>query len=179
MARYPAELEERWDSGHERLIVRPIRPEDATRHQAFFHRLSPDDVRLRFFAAVRELSPAQITRLTTIDYEHEMAFIAVREATGETVGVARLVRKDRNDVAEFAVIVQPDEKNKGVGTHLMRRLIDWAPKHGIKEVVGEILAENTRMIEFARFLGFRLQHSERDPELIEAHLRLEELTTQF
>ena len=65
----------------ERLIVRPIRPEDADEHGAFFSRLSPQDIRYRFFSAMRELSPEQMARLTQIDYDREMAFIALREAT--------------------------------------------------------------------------------------------------
>ncbi len=172
MGRYPAELEEHWDAGGERLFIRPIRPEDAPQHQAFFHRLTPEDIRLRFFASMRELSPAQLARLTQLDYDRDMALIAVREATGETVAVARLAGAAEEDVAEFAVSVQTDEKNRGLGTHMMRRLLDWARQHGIREIIGEILAENATMLEFARNLGFTLAHSRRDPELIEVRLQL-------
>ena len=74
---YPAELIEHWTaSDGERLIVRPIRPEDAEQHGAFFSRLSPQDIRFRFFTAMRELSPEQMARLTQIDYDREMAFVA-------------------------------------------------------------------------------------------------------
>jgi acetyltransferase len=173
MADYPRELEERWEAGGEPLIIRPIRPEDAAAHKAFFHRLSPEDVRHRFFVAVHELSAAQLTRFTQLDYERDMAFIAVRERTGETVGVARLAREDDSPlVGEFAVAVQPDVRGKGLATHLMRRLIDWAPGHGLHELVGEILADNREMLALARRLGFRLQHSGDDPGVIEARLRL-------
>ena len=93
--RIPVELIEHWTTPDgERLIIRPIRPEDAEQHGAFFGRLSPQDIRYRFFTAMRELSPEQMARLTQIDYDREMAFIALREATGETVGVARLVCED-------------------------------------------------------------------------------------
>ncbi len=172
MARYPAELEEHWDAAGEHLTIRPVRPEDAPEHDAFFHRLSPEDVRLRFFAAVRDLTPAQLARFTRLDYERNMAFIAVRETTGQTVGVARLAREDDGGVAEFAVVVQPDVKGKGLGTHLMQRLLEWAPAHGVREVRGEILAENTNMLVFARNLGFTLRHLRADPEVIEAVLVL-------
>ena len=78
---------------------------------------------------MRELSPEQMARLTQIDYDREMAFIALRETSGETVGVARLVCEDDRQ-GEFAVIVQADMKGRGVARHLMRRLIDWARRRG-------------------------------------------------
>jgi acetyltransferase len=172
MARYPAELEEHWKAGDENFLIRPIRPTDAAEHDAFFHRLSPEDIRFRFFAAVRELTPAQLAKFTRPDYERDMAFIAVREATGETVGVARLARERDPGVAEFAVTVQGGLQGRGLATHLMRRLLDWAPLHGVREVVGEILADNAAMLDFARHLGFHLSHQPGDPEVIQARLSL-------
>lgn len=170
MAGYPQDLEKHWEDAGERLAIRPVRPEDAPAHEAFFHRLSPEDVRFRFFAAIRELSPAQLARFTRPDYDRDIAFIAVRERTGETVGVARLARTDRDGVAEFAVVVQPDMRDHGLGRRLMTRLIDWAPTHGITEIRGEVLADNANMLSFCRYLGFRLRHSASTPEVIEASL---------
>jgi acetyltransferase len=173
MADYPAELEEHWEAGGERLTIRPIRPGDAAAHDALFHRLSPEDVRHRFFVAVRELSPVQLDRLTRPDYEREMALIAVREGTGETVGVARLAREEDNpQTVEFAVVVQQDVRGRGLAKHLMRRLLEWAACHGVREVVGEILADNPEMLVLARRLGFRLQHAVEDPGVIDARLSL-------
>ena len=83
---YPSELTGTYTANGETLTIRPIRPEDAAAHGEFFRRLSPEDVRYRFFSAMRELSPEQIARLTQIDYEREMAFVAVNDTTGETVG---------------------------------------------------------------------------------------------
>ncbi|HJS87344.1 MAG TPA: GNAT family N-acetyltransferase [Acetobacteraceae bacterium] len=172
MTRYPAELEEHWDAAGEHLTIRPVRRDDAERLRAFFGRLTPEDIRLRFFAAIRELTPAQLKRFTQIDYERDMAFAAIRDATDETVGVARLARDDDTGIEEFAVVVQQDVKGKGLGTHLMRRLIEWARRHGIAEIRGEILAENTNMLIFARNLGFTLRHAPSDPEIVEARLVL-------
>jgi acetyltransferase len=121
---------------------------------------------------VRVLTSAQLAKFTRLDYDRDMALIAVREATGETVGVARLVRQDNPRVAEFAVIVQHELHGKGLATHLMKRLLDWAPLHGVREVVGEILAENAGMIDLARHLGFRLRHLPEDQQIIEARLTL-------
>jgi len=172
MASYPTELQEHWEAGGERLVIRPIRPADAAQHDAFFHRLSPEDIRFRFFAAVRELTPAQLAKFTRLDYERDMALVAVREATGETVGVARLVREDDLRLAEFAVVVQHDLQGKGLATHLMQRLLAWAPLHGVREVVGEILADNAVMLDLARHLGFRLRRLAEDPQVVEARLSL-------
>ena len=96
----------------------------------------------------------------------------MREETGETVGVARLVREDDPLVAEFAVIVQRDLQGRGLAIHLMQRLLDRAPPHGVREVVGEILAENVAMIDLARHLGFHLHHLPADGQIIEARLSL-------
>jgi acetyltransferase len=170
---YPVELTEHWATRDgERLTVRPIRPEDADQHGAFFSRLSPQDIRFRFFTAMRELSPEQMARLTQIDYDREMAFLAVREASGETVGVARLVCEDEQN-GEFAVIVQGDMKGKGLATHLMRRLIEWARARGLRDIVGQVLADNAPMLAFVRHLGFAVRRMPEDPEVVEARLALE------
>ncbi|HEY2619961.1 MAG TPA: GNAT family N-acetyltransferase, partial [Acetobacteraceae bacterium] len=170
---YPAELSEHWAAPDgERLIIRPIRPEDADQHGAFFARLSPQDIRYRFFTAMRELSPEQMARLTQIDYDREMAFVAVREAGGETVGVARLVCEDEQS-GEFAVIVQADMKGKGVARHLMQRLIDWARRRGLRDVVGQVLADNAPMLAFVRHLGFRVRRMPEEPDVVEARLGVE------
>ncbi|MDR3530999.1 MAG: GNAT family N-acetyltransferase [Rhodopila sp.] len=174
IAPYPAELTEHRQIGAERMTIRPIRPEDAEAHGAFFSRLSPQDVRYRFFSAIRELSPEQLARLTQVDYDREMAFIAVREATGETVGVSRLACDPDGRSGEFAVIVQADMKGRGLASHLMRRLIEWARLQGLKEVVGQILADNQPMLSFIRHLGFTIHRMPDDPEVMEAKFPLGE-----
>jgi acetyltransferase len=170
IAPYPVELVEHRMFSGEAFVIRPIRPEDADAHGAFFKRLPPLDVRYRFFSSMRELSAEQMARLTQIDYDREMAFIAVREATGETVGVARLVRESDGRTGEFAVIVQPDVKGKGVASHLMRRLIDWAHRLGLAEMVGQVLSENAPMLGFVRALGFSLRRMPEEPDVIEARM---------
>ncbi|MBV9247816.1 MAG: bifunctional acetate--CoA ligase family protein/GNAT family N-acetyltransferase [Acetobacteraceae bacterium] len=173
IAPYPAELVEEWVSGADHFIIHPVRPEDAEAHGAFFNRLAPVDIRYRFFTTIRELSREQIVRLTQIDYDREMAFIAVRPATGETVGVARVVCEPDDRSAEFAVIVQPDVKGKGLASHLMHRLIAWARQRGLREIVGQVLAENTPMLDFCRHLGFSLHRLAEEPDVIEARLVLD------
>ncbi len=169
---YPAELAEHWVSAGETLLIRPIQPEDAEAHQALFSRLTPEDIRYRFFSMVRALTPEQIARMTQVDYEREIAFIAVRENTGETLGVARLVREAYLRRAEFAIVVEPSMKGRGLGRHLMQRLIDWGRTQGLAEIEGQVLNENAPMLAFIRRLGFILHRSADDPEIVTATLAL-------
>jgi len=169
---YPEHLAEPWESHGQKFLIRPIRPEDAEAHAAFMARVPPEDVRFRFFTALREVSPEQMARLTQIDYEREMAFIAVREPDQSTVGVARLVREVGEPRGEFAIVVQPDVKGTGLATHLMHRLLAWARDAGLTEVGGSILADNHPMLGFARHLGFALHRVDDEPEIVEAKLAL-------
>jgi acetyltransferase len=172
IAPYPAELTQHITLGGARLTVRPIRPEDAQAHGAFFSRLSPQDIRYRFFTAVRELSAEQMARLTQIDYDREMAFVAVRDADGATVGVSRLVCEADGTGGEFAVIVQADMKGRGLASRLMRRLIDWARTRGLRQVTGQVLADNPPMLAFVRHLGFSVKRMPEEPDVMEVRLAL-------
>jgi len=154
---YPDQLERTVDWQGEALLLRPIRPEDGAAHLAFFKALDPEDVRLRTFAWQRELQPAQLARLTQIDYDREMAFIATRagsDGSPETLGVARAVADPDNHEAEFAVTVRSDLKGRGLGTLLMRALIDYWRARGTTRMVGAALSENRAIIHLARRLGF-------------------------
>ncbi len=168
---YPAELTEQWQAGTETLTIRPIRPEDATAHAALFSRISPEDVRFRFFSTLRTLSPERIVRMTQVDYDREMAFVAVR-ANGDTVGVSRLVRDAPGEGGEFAVLVQSDMKGRGLARRLMERLLDWARSQGMAAVVGQVLAENAPMLAFVRRLGFTLRRLPDEPDVVEARIAL-------
>jgi acetyltransferase len=169
---YPVELISHVETKGERFTLRPIRPEDAERHGAFFRRLSPQDIRYRFFSAMREMSAEQMARLTQVDYEREMAFLAVREATGETVGVARLVGEVGRGEGEFAVIVEPDMKGRGLARALMQKLIDWGATQGMTEIVGQVLADNQPMLAFVRGLGFTVRRVPGESDIVEARLAL-------
>ncbi len=169
---YPADLTEHFNQAGTTFTLRPIRPEDAEAHGAFFARLSPEDIRRRFFSSLRELSREQTARMTQIDYDREMAFIAVRDDTAETVGVARLVRDTLTGEGEFAVIVQADMKGRGIAGRLMRALIAWARTIGLHAIVGQILADNQPMLRFIRHLGFTLQRVADEPDVMEARLEL-------
>ncbi len=168
---YPAELATTWTDSHgTELTLRPIRPEDADAHTKMFARLSPEDVRYRFFTALRELTAEQIARMTDIDYDREIAFVAVRGT--DTVGVARLVRDTFVPEAEFAVLVQPDAKRAGLARALMERLFDWGRAQGLRAITGQVLAENRPMLGFVRGLGFTARPLAGEREVLELRKEL-------
>jgi acetyltransferase len=157
---YPDELEETIEWQGQSLVLRPIMPEDAPAHTAFFAALTPEDVRLRMFVRMRELTAAQLARFTQIDYDREMAFIATRagpDGQPETLGVARAVADPDNVQAEFAVTVRSDLKGKGLGRLLMQKLIRYCRARGTVEMVGEGLVENRGILTMTAKLGFRHQ----------------------
>jgi RimJ/RimL family protein N-acetyltransferase len=154
---YPAELTESLDWHGKTVVVRPIRPEDEAQHKAFVDRLQPEDLRLRFFSARRELPRSELARLTQIDYEREMAFIAVQMLPGgaeQTLGVVRAVADPDNDEAEFAIIVRSDLKGEGLGHRLLAKMIEYLRSRGTRRLSAYVLRENVSMRELAASHGF-------------------------
>lgn len=154
------------------MLLRPIRPEDAPALEAFFAKLSPEDVRLRFFTAMRTLPPTLLARLTQIDYDREMAFLLVDTKTGEFLGISRFAADPDNIRAEFAVSVRSDLKGHGLGRLLMQRLIAYAKQRGTGELVGEVLQENARMLALCRELGFSIEPHTESAGIVRAFVRL-------
>ncbi|TWI62483.1 acetyl-CoA synthetase (ADP-forming)/acetyltransferase [Pseudoduganella lurida] len=153
---YPQALEEtvQWQGAP--LLLRPIRPEDGPAHVRFFAALDQDDVRLRFFTVLRELPPAQLARLTQIDYDRAMAFIATRpgaDGMAETLGVVRAVADPDNHSAEFAVVVRSDLKGLGLGTILFGKLVAYFRARGTGALVGDALARNDGVQGLVRRFG--------------------------
>ncbi len=154
---YPQELEETVPWMEQTMRLRPIRPEDGEEHVRFFHALDPVDVRFRMFIHMRELQPSQLARMTQIDYDREMAFVAVRQredGSDETLGVVRAVADPDNVNAEFAIIIRSDLKGLGLGQMLMAKLIAYFHQRGTQALVGEALSENHALIELTKNLGF-------------------------
>ncbi|WP_374564726.1 GNAT family N-acetyltransferase [Ideonella sp.] len=154
---YPAEWEQRLHWLGRDVLLRPIRPEDEDQHLRFIQRLDPEDIRMRIFQTRRELPRSELARLTQIDYDREMAFIAVaddEQGQPETLGVARTVRDPDNTEAEFAISVRSDLKAKGLGRLLMDHLIRHARAAGTPRLVGWVLEENRAMLALAQELGF-------------------------
>src|SRR5262249_43115558 len=116
--------------------------------------VSDGGLRLRFFADVAELSAAEIAKLSHLDYKHEMAFIALDEDTGRMLGLVRLKDELDEKTAEFAVLVRSQLKGHGLGWPLMQRVIDYAKEKGLRRVYGDVLAENSAMLQMSAEFGF-------------------------
>ncbi len=148
------------------LTIRPIRPEDAEREQAFVRGLSPEARRLRFLQAIKELSPAMLAQFTQIDYAREMALVATVETGGteEQVGVARYIVNPDGRSCEFAIVVGDRQRGQGIGSRLMKALIAAARAKGLSTIAGVVLAENAPMLQLMRELGFSIRPSPEDFE---------------
>jgi acetyltransferase len=173
---YPRHLEATTEWRGYRLTIRPIRPEDEAAHNAFIAAMSPDDLRMRFFGAVRGFDHSHLARMTQIDYDREMALIATAaDASGvqQTLGVVRIVADPDNECAEFAVAIRSDLKGKGLGRLLMTRIINYARARGTRFIVGEILRENTAMLALAKACRFEIQPSD-DHAVVSVRLSLQE-----
>ncbi len=176
IAPYPQEWERTLalKDGHE-VFVRPIRPEDEDLVKAFFERVTPEDLRLRFFAPVRDFSHRFLARLTQLDYSRAMAFAAIDPENGSLLGVVRLHANPDHTTGEYAVIVRSDLKGFGLGWALMKLIIRYAKADGIQTIKGEVLKENTSMISMCRALGFTIGTSPDDPGIALVTLPVEGL----
>jgi acetyltransferase len=139
------------------LLLRPIVPEDELALQAAFARLSPEEIRLRFFAPMKSLPHVQAARFTQIDYDREMALVLTepgRPGRTEIYGVVRLYADPDNERAEYAIIVGRELSGLGLGRRMMERIVDYARGRGIGEIFGDVLQENAPMLRLCRELGF-------------------------
>jgi len=138
------------------VFVRPLKPEDAELYPDFLSEVTAEDLRLRFFAPIKELNPELIGRLTHLDYAKAIAFIALEEQTGRMLGVVRLHYDPDGKSGEYAVLVRSHLKSHGLGWLLMHRMIEYAQAEGLARVHGQVLAENTTMLEMCAELGFTI-----------------------
>lgn len=171
---YPRELEHTLLWQGRTLSVRPIRPEDETTLADLIASLKAEDARMRFFGAMRQLPRSQLARFTQIDYDREMALVAIERAAGGreiSLGEVRIVADPDHHAAEFAIVVRSDCKGRGLGRLLMERIIDYARGRGIAELRGETLAGNLRMQSLARRLGFSVRPAA-DPGSVSLLLKL-------
>jgi acetyltransferase len=159
------------DNGY-RVFIRPIRPADEHLYGDFIGKLSPDDIRFRFLAPRKEFSHKVIARFTQIDYARAMAFVALDKEQKELLGVARLAADPDYVTGEYAIIVRSDLKGTGIGWALMRHLIRYAEKEGLRELTGDVLAGNQPMLEMCRALGFEITHDPEDLSICKVRLSL-------
>jgi len=138
-------------------FIRPIRPEDAPLLETLFNTLSPQSVYFRFFSPLKALPHRMLARFTQIDYDREIALIALRESGEQMLGVARLIRIPGGNRAEFSIVVGDPWQGKGIAAALFQHCLTLAKEQGIEEVWGIVLPENKRMLALGRRLGFTVK----------------------
>ncbi len=166
---YPSHHEQVWPlQGGGEYTVRPIHPDDATMLQAFVRSLSPESRYFRFVSSIQELPANMLSRFTLIDYDREMALVAVHrerrvDAKGQTtdepriVGVSRYITNPDRDSCEFSLVVADDFKGRGLGSRLMLAIMEDARQKGLSEIEGLVLANNPNMLKLMRSLGFTVK----------------------
>ena len=169
---YPSQWERRLklkDDWH--ISVRPLRPEDEPIIHEFLRHVTPHDLRLRFFAPMKEFTHEFIARLTQLDYARAMAFIAFDDKN-EMVGVVRLHSDSIYERGEYAILLRSDLKGRGLGWALMQLIIDYARSEGLKTISGDVLKENTVMLDMCRQLGFEIKPDPSEPDICDVRLKL-------
>ncbi len=166
---YPARFEQVWPlPGGGEYAVRPIRPDDAHMLQKLMQHLSPESRYFRFVSSITELPPTMLARFTLIDYDREMALVAVFKErmtgadgaiteTDRIVGVSRYITNPDQSSCEFALVVADDFSGKGLGSRLMLSIMDAAREKGLSEIDGLVLAKNPGMLKLMRSLGFTVK----------------------
>jgi acetyltransferase len=171
---YPVELEQKLTlyDGRE-VLLRPLRPEDGEGLKQAFLATDEADRRMRLFTSLREMSDAMAARLTQIDYDREMALVAVDPAEPEKLlGGARIIADPDNRNAEYAVSVRSAMKGTGLGPKVLARVLDYAEARGIQRVWGTVLRENKPMLAVCERLGFRRERDDDDPEAVKVVIDL-------
>ena len=155
-----------------RVFVRPIRPEDEPLIHEFLLHVTMQDLRLRFFAPMKEFTHEFIARLTQLDYARAMAFVAFEEGTDNVVGVVRIHSDSIYESGEYAILLRSDLKGRGLGWALMQMMIEYAKSEGLKNVSGDVLTENTIMLEMCRKLGFEVKADPHEHGVCNVKLKL-------
>ena len=171
---YPARYEQVWPlRGGGDYTVRPIRPDDAQMLQDMVQRLSAESRYFRFVSSIEKLPPNMLARFTLIDYDREMALVAVHKQrrsgddgeiteTERIIGVSRYITNPDQTSCEFALVVADDFAGKGLGSRLMESIMDVARDKGLAEIVGLVLTENSGMLDLMRRLGFVIKRHDED-----------------
>lgn len=171
-------------AGGGEYIVRPVHPDDADMLQGFVRKLSPESRYFRFVSSMQELPATMLSRFTLIDYDREMALVAlydesVTDASGavtETtriVGVSRYITNPDRSTCEFSLVVADEFKGKGLGSRLMLSIMDFAREKGLTEIEGLVLANNPNMLKLMKGLGFAIKPFPEDADfkLVTHHLQ--------
>lgn len=166
----------RWDrhlvlSGGRQVFTRPIRPDDESLVRQLLQYVSREDLRLRFFDSIKEFTHPFLARLTQLDCM--MAFIALYETSGETLGVVRVYSDSTGETGEYAILLRSDFKGHGLGWSLMKMIIEYSRSRGLRRIVGQVLQKNSVMVSMCRELGFKIKTDADDRGLCDVTLALD------
>lgn len=170
MGDYPAGLERRHVLTDGRSVaIRPIRPEDEAAARAFFDRLCPESLRMRFMKFVRALNDRLLHTFTHIDYESRMAFVCEAQIDGGTriVGEARYAAIPHSRGCDFGIVIADDWRKTGIAGLLMLALMDHARTHGFETMESLVLRDNSDMLRFVRALGFEVRTVPGEPTVLQ------------
>jgi acetyltransferase len=176
--RYPAELERTWQpAGREAVRIRPLRPDDLALERQFVAGLSPATLYLRLQYFTHQPSDRDLARLLDLDYYDRLAVAALAESAAgpAIVGVARYARIGDSRVAECAIVVADAWQGLGLGSELMRSLAEGACARDLDHMEGSVLAENQRIVNWARRFGFGLRTEPDSGGLVQVRLRLRDV----
>ncbi len=167
---YPPGLETNWQLNEDTtVLIRPIRPEDANTERDFVDNLSSESKYFRFMNHMDKISALMLARFTQIDYDREMALVAIlgeHTRQARMIGVARYISNPDELSCEFALTVADDWQKKGLGRRLMERLIAVARDRGLQVMEGDVLAQNSKMLRLCTSLGFHTVYDSGDPEVV-------------
>jgi len=157
------------------ITIRPIRPEDAEMEAKFVRELSNEAKYFRFMNSFHELSQEMLVRFTQIDYHNEMALIAVKtDSQGEEqIGVARYSTNVDKTSCEFALVVSDKWQSRGIAHHLMKDLMEIARDRNLETMEGQVLRENSKMLELVASLGFQVRNDAEDNTIKQVEARLQ------
>jgi len=171
---YPSQWERRLVlSDGRKIFARPIRPDDERLLLQLLQHVSAEDLRLRFFDSIKEFTHPFLARLIQLDYARAMAFIALDEASSEALGVVRVHSDTIGDSGEYAILLRSDFKGHGLGWSLMQMIIEYSRSRGLRQIVGQILQENSVMLSMCRELGFKVKTDVDDRGLCDVTLVLD------
>jgi acetyltransferase len=160
-------------SGGLQVFIRSIKPEDAPLLQELFDTMSRESIYHRFFSPLKSLPLSMLVKFTQIDYDREIALVALGEQGGKErlLGVARAISDPDEKGAEFALTVGDPWQKKGLGAKLLQKCIQVARDYGVKSLHGRVLSDNHAMLALTEKLGFQVSRSrEADEYLVSMHL---------
>ncbi|MFZ6774982.1 bifunctional acetate--CoA ligase family protein/GNAT family N-acetyltransferase [Undibacterium sp. SXout7W] len=173
---YPSDKETEWPlRDGSRYIVRPLHPHDAEMLQELVRGLSPESRYFRFVSSMRELSDRMLAKFTLIDYDREMALVAIYpqrsvdehgniHETERIIGVSRYVTNPDKSTCEFSLLIADEFNGQGLGSRMMLSIIDVARSRGLSHIEGLVLSNNSGMLRLMRSLEFKILSYEEDPD---------------